>query len=147
MPAPFFIFIVLSLFVSGKLISQPSEIYTKNEEAISGYDPVAYFELNEPIKGNTTYKYQWKGVNWLFQSEIHLEKFKATPEAYAPQFGGYCAYAVANGYTAKSDPRAWKIVDGKLYLNYNKGVQKKWEKDQSTYIAKGETNWPAVLEP
>jgi hypothetical protein len=70
-----------------------------------------------------------------------MKKFQANPEAYAPQFGGYCSFAVSEGYTADGDPEAWKVVDGKLYLNYNKEVKAKWEQNQSERIQKGSANW------
>lgn len=68
------------------------------------------------------------------------------PQAYAPQYGGYCAWAVSQGHTASSDPQAWRIHDGKLLLNYSKGVQKTWEQDVPGFIAAADTNWPNVLE-
>lgn len=76
----------------------------------------------------------------------NLNSFKTDPQAFAPQYGGYCAWAVAQGYTASSDPQAWRIVDGKLYLNYSEGVQKKWVRDIPGFIVKADTNWPKVLE-
>ena len=116
-----------------------------NKEAVSGYDPVAYFTDKQPVKGNKAFTYEWQGAKWLFASQAHLETFKAAPEKYAPQFGGYCAWAVSQGYTAPSDPMAWEIVDGKLYLNYNKKVQADWAKDKANLIRKGHANWPKVL--
>ena len=126
--------------------AQKSPVYVTNDGAIKGYDPVAYFKKGEPVKGSESFSFEWTGVKWLFSSQENLEAFKAGPEQYAPQFGGYCAYAVGNGYTYKSDPKAWKIVDGKLYLNYNKGIQKKWEANQAEFIKKAEKNWPKVIE-
>jgi YHS domain-containing protein len=114
--------------------------------AVSGYDPVAYFEAGEPVEGRSDYGHDWQGATWRFASQDHLDQFAADPARYAPQFGGYCAWAVSQGYTASADPQAWRIVDGKLYLNYNLDVQKTWEQDVPGNIAKGEANWPAVLE-
>ena len=74
-----------------------------------------------------------------------VEKFRASPQRYAPQYGGYCAWAVANGYTAKGDPNAWSVVDGKLYLNFSKSVRRQWSKDIPGNISKGDANWPSVL--
>jgi YHS domain-containing protein len=109
--------------------------------ALRGYDAVAYFALDNAVKGDPKFEYAWNGAKWLFSSEENLKKFQADPEAYAPQFGGYCAYAVSEGYTADADPEAWKIVDGKLYLNYNRDVQKTWEKNEAERIANGKSNW------
>ncbi len=114
--------------------------------AINGYDPVAYFTEGKPVEGSSDHAYDWNGAEWHFASAQNLETFKAEPEKYAPQYGGYCAYAVSYGSTAKTEPDAWKIVDGKLYLNYDKSVQSRWEKDVPGYIAKADQNWPKVLE-
>jgi hypothetical protein len=124
------------------------EIYTGllSSTAVGGYDPVAYFSEGKAVQGNREIVFAWKGVSWRFVSEKNRDLFRQKPEAYAPQFGGYCAWAVSRGYTAKGDPRYWKVVDGKLYLNYDAGVQKDWEKDIAGNIAKGDKNWPAVLD-
>ena len=117
-----------------------------NRTAINGYDTVAYFTEGKPVEGSADHAYEWNGAEWHFASAENLETFKADPEKYAPQYGGYCAYAVAYGSTAKTEPDAWKIVDGKLYLNYDKSIQSRWEEDVPGYIAKVNTNWPKVLD-
>ena len=129
------------------LAAKPA-IYTPlaSDVAVGGYDAVAYFRDGAPTPGSAMFEYDYKGAKWRFASAINLAAFKAAPETYAPQFGGYCAWAVSQGYTAKGDPKVWKIVGGKLYLNYNPDVQKKWEKDLSGLIARGEANWPKVLD-
>ena len=113
--------------------------------AVSGYDPVAYFKAGKPVEGKSAYEYKWKGATWRFSSAENLSAFKADPEAYAPQYGGYCAWAVSQGYTASADPTAWHIVGKKLYLNYNHDVQATWQKDAAGNIAKADKNWPTVL--
>ena len=85
------------------------------------------------------------GATWYFSTQTHKDLFEGDPEKYAPQYGGYCAYAVSQGITADIDPQAWKIVDGKLYLNLDKGIQEIWEKDMAGYITKANTNWPKLL--
>jgi len=95
----------------------------------AGYDTVAYFTMGKPVKGSPDFATEWKGATWQFSSAENLEKFKANPAAFAPQYGGYCAYGVAKGSLVKGEPEQWKIVDGKLYLNYSAGVQKTWAKD------------------
>ncbi|MEM7791697.1 MAG: YHS domain-containing (seleno)protein [Verrucomicrobiota bacterium] len=117
-----------------------------NNTAIKGYDPVAYFAEAKPVKGSKKYKVEWNGANWHFVSEANKAAFEADPEAYAPQFGGFCAWAVSQGYTAGIDPDAWDIVDGKLYLNYNKSVQATWSEDKANLIEKANQNWPKILE-
>jgi YHS domain-containing protein len=123
------------------------EVYTgiRSATAVGGYDPVAYFTEGKPVEGKRDIIWNWKGATWRFVSEKNRDLFKANPEAYAPQYGGHCAWAVSGGYTAKGDPKHWKIVNGKLYLNYNAKVQSDWERDVPGHIRKGDRNWPAVL--
>jgi hypothetical protein len=113
--------------------------------AIAGYDPVAYFAEGKPVAGSSDFTTEWKGATWRFASAAHRDQFAADPVKYAPQYGGYCAWAVSQGYTASSDPDAWRIVEGKLYLNYDKDIQKKWEIDIPGNIAKANESWPKLL--
>lgn len=112
--------------------------------AIDGTDPVAYFTQFTAVTGLRKFSYDWKGATWRFASAANRKAFKADPVRYAPQYGGYCAWAVAQGYTAKIDPDAWKIVDYKLYLNYSKSVQRKWAADIPGNIIKADHNWPGI---
>lgn len=112
--------------------------------ALKGYDPVAYFEQGNALKGTTRYTYSWMNATWRFSSTENRDKFAADPARYAPQFGGYCAWAVSKGYTAPVDPEAWKIIGGKLYLNYSKSVREQWLADVNQRIADGEKNWPRL---
>ncbi|MCR9077754.1 MAG: YHS domain-containing protein [Hyphomonadaceae bacterium] len=123
-------------------------IYTakRSNLALQGYDTVAYFTVGEPTKGSAEYSTTHNGAEFRFASEENLNLFLGNPDQYAPQYGGYCAWAVAKGKTAKGDARRWAIVDDKLYLNYNKGIQKKWDKDRSGFITDANTNWPTVLQ-
>ena len=121
-------------------------VYSEDGVAIDGTDPVAYFTQSKPVSGSPAITHRWNGATWRFASETNRDAFAAAPEKYAPQFGGYCAYAVSEGYTASSTPEAWRIVDGKLYLNYSKRIQRRWEKDIPGRIAAGQANWPAVLK-
>lgn len=114
--------------------------------AIKGYDPVAYFELGEPKQGSGDHELEWEGATWRFSSAVHKAKFAANPEQFSPQYGGYCAWAVSNDYTAPVDPEAWKIVDGKLYLNYNLKVKANWEKQMVENIRKADGFWPALRD-
>ena len=117
---------------------------TKEGVAIQGYDPVAYFELQRPEKGLPEHSFSWMGAEWRFANAAHRARFAAEPSRYAPRYGGYCAWAVSNNYTAPIDPQAWKIVSGKLYLNYSKSVQKKWEEQLLDRISAADRNWPAL---
>lgn len=123
-------------------------IYTakRSNLALQGYDTVAYFTVGEPTKGSADYTTTYNGAEFRFASEENLNLFLGNPEQYAPQYGGYCAWAVARGQTAKGDARRWAIVDNKLYLNYNKGIQKKWDKDRAGFITSADSNWPTVLQ-
>jgi YHS domain-containing protein len=113
--------------------------------AVGGYDPVAYFMQGKPVQGSNDITLQHGGATWRFASAENRAAFEADPAKYAPQYGGYCAYAVSQGHTAKAEPDAWTIHDGKLYLNYDKNVQAMWEKDIPGYIKKADANWPGVL--
>ncbi len=116
-----------------------------NGLAIRGTDPVAYFTQGGPVAGRAEFTHTWNNATWQFASAENRDLFAANPEQYAPQYGGYCAWAVSQGYTAAIDPSAWRIVDGKLYLNFNRGVQRRWERDIPGNISKANANWPGVL--
>jgi YHS domain len=113
--------------------------------AVGGYDPVAYFTKGQPVEGKKEYQTRWMDAEWRFASAENRDLFIASPEKYAPQYGGYCAWAIAQGKTASGDPRLWKIVGGKLYLNYDEEVQRRWEKDIPGFVASADRNWPTVL--
>jgi YHS domain-containing protein len=112
--------------------------------ALRGYDPVAYFVSAEPQKGQAQYSYEYKGSQFYFASEANKRAFMRMPEKYAPQFGGYCAYGTAQGYKVSTQPDAFAIVKDKLYLNYDKKVQKIWQQDVPGNIQRAEKNWPEV---
>lgn len=113
--------------------------------ALRGYDVTAYFLQGKPVRGSKAHQLEHKGATWRFASADALAKFKADPAAFEPQFGGYCAWAVSQGYIAPGDPEQWKIVDGKLYLNFNARAKELWEADQADAINRGHANWPGVL--
>jgi YHS domain-containing protein len=119
-------------------------VFSDDGLAIRGYDPVAYFAEQRPVPGQAEFSLDWMGATWRFASAANRDAFAAEPERYAPQYGGYCAYAVSQGYTASIDPDAWKVVDDKLYLNYSKSVQRRWQRDIPGHIAKGDQNWPKL---
>ena len=112
--------------------------------AIDGYDPVAYFVEGKPVKGDRQFTYDAGGATYRFASAANRDLFAKDPAKYAPQYGAFCAYAVSRNYTADTDPLAWRIVNGRLYLNYNAGAQKEWEKDVPGNIKKGDANWPEL---
>lgn len=113
--------------------------------AIDGWDPVAYFTDARPVEGSKEFSFDWNGASWRFASAAHRDLFAGDPARYAPQYGGYCAWAVSQGSTADIDPAAWKIVNGRLFLNYSLDVQQKWAADIPGNIAKGDANWPKLM--
>jgi YHS domain-containing protein len=120
------------------------EFFEKDGVALRGYDPVAYFKVDKPVKGSAEYKAEFKGSSFYFASSGNRDAFVADPAKYAPQYGGFCAFGTAGGYKAAIDPDAFTIVDGKLYLNYNSAVQRQWSADIPGFIAKADKNWPEV---
>ena len=133
--------------VSVQVAAKADPVYTGvlSKVAVSGYDTVAYFTTARPVKGSAAFKASYKGAEFHFASAANLAKFKANPAAYAPQFGGYCAWAVSQGYTAPGDPSVWKIVGGKLYLNYDREVGIEWGKNIAGHIRSANANWPKLL--
>jgi YHS domain-containing protein len=136
----------LLLFMSVAVLAQKSEVFNSSDGAIHGYDPVAYFKESKPVKGNKKYFTSWKSATWYFANQQNLDAFKANPGMYAPQYGGYCAYGLANGHKVKTDPDAWLISDGKLYLNYSMDVQATWKKKQAEYIQSADKIWPGIKD-
>ncbi len=113
--------------------------------AVGGYDAVSYHTVGEPVRGSRDFETEWNGASWRFSSQENLDLFLADPAAYAPQYGGYCAWAMAQGYAAKGDPSIWSIVDGKLYLNFDRTVQIRWQEDIPGHIERANANYPAIL--
>jgi YHS domain-containing protein len=114
--------------------------------AVKGYDVVAYFTDGRAVAGNAAFEHALGGVRYRFASAANRDRFAQEPQRYLPQYGGFCAYAVSKGYTADTDPRAWKIVDGRLFLNYDRDVQQIWEQDIPGRIRKGDANWPGLSQ-
>lgn len=141
------LFIVLFLLSgAGCLFAQKSEVFHPAEGAIHGYDPVAYFKLGRAVRGDTAIALTWNQANWYFSSIQNRDSFRADPMRFAPQYGGYCAYGMAGGHKAPTDPEAFLILNGKLYLNYNKNVQVLWKKKPEEFIATADKNWPLLKD-
>jgi len=121
-------------------------VYAEGGVAINGYDPVAYFTEAKPVEGSSAFTFDHDGATFHFASAANRDAFAAEPARYAPQYGGYCAYAVSRGYTATTSPNAWTVHDDKLYLNFNKAVRALWARDIPGNITSGDANWPKVLE-
>ena len=142
----FFVVASLLFLMNTSLTAQSSAVFIAPEGAIHGYDPVAYFTEGKPVKGDKQFTYNWNNAAWYFSSQRTLDSFKVSPEKYAPQYGGYCAYGMADGHKAPTDPEAWTIDNGKLYFNYNKNVQVLWKKNQAAFIETANKNWPAIKD-
>ena len=145
--------VLFAFFIGAALAAMPAAaaekdpvFSTRGNLAIRGHDPVAYFTEGKAVKGDRDFTLGWQGADWRFASAGNRDLFAASPETYAPQYGGYCAWAVSRNYTAPTDPDAFTIVDGKLYLNYNRKVMEQWLEDRDRNIEKADGNWPAVLE-
>ena len=136
-----------SLFLVGTADAvEPINSTTFGNLAIEGYDPVSYFGDGKPAKGDKQHTFDWMGATWRFTTAERRDRFAADPERYAPQYGGYCAFAVSKGTTASIDPEAWTIVDEKLYLNNSLKVRERWSRDIPGNIARADANWPRLLE-
>lgn len=139
---------LFSLYLVSPFAAAVDPIYTPlfSNVAVKGYDTVAYFSENKAVKGNKKIAYEWRETTWLFSSEGNRQSFISAPEQFAPQYGGYCAFAVAQDKTASIDPTLFTIANGKLYLNYNKSINKKWLENKDAFIVEADKNWPGLLD-
>ena len=135
---------VVAAVATPALAAEPS-VYSDGGVAIRGTDPVAYFTEGKPVEGSAEFSFEYDGATWHFASAENRDAFAADPVAYAPQYGGYCAWAVSQGYTASISPNAWSIHEGKLYLNFNRAVRARWAVGKEANIAAAGANWPSVL--
>ncbi len=136
------LFLFLMFGIQQFLFAQKGNIYTSGGLAIKGYDPVSYFMSSAPQKGVKAYSLKWADATWNFASQSNLNLFKANPEKYVPQYGGYCSWGMKNGYKAKTNPKnSWTIHNNKLYLNYSVEIKKSWLENKETYIKTADENW------
>ncbi len=136
----------LTATVPGGVLAHDHVNTTWLGNAIEGYDPVAYHTAGQPMEGSSDFEYEWQDATWRFVSAENRDLFAADPEKYAPAYGGYCAYGVSQGAKPNIDPDAWSIVDDQLYLNLNKKIQARWEKDIPGYITKADKIWPTIMD-
>lgn len=118
---------------------------TFSNTAVSGYDTVAYFTEGKPVKGSSEFSVEYKGAQWHFANAANLATFQSDPDRYAPQYGGYCAWAAAHGSLAKGDPEQWHIEDDKLYLNVNATIKAQWLADKDKFIEQADEIFPSLL--
>lgn len=144
------IFTIFALFITTPITLQakdkPVFASKRTNMAIKGYDPVAYFTENKAVKGNKNQVYQWHGAKWLFSSSEHRALFVNNPEKYAPQYGGWCAYAMSDGRTVAINPKAFEIYNDKLYLNYSTGVLGHWRKEKNLFIKQANEHYPDIVD-
>lgn len=139
------IYILLLLLTAGLTnYSQQTQFYSANGSAIKGYDVVAYFTQNKALEGSDNYVANWSNTTWKFTSQSNLDSFNLHPEKYAPQYGGYCAYGCSENHKSPTDPKAFTIINNKLYLNYNLKVKEFWIKETDARIKSADENWPAL---
>ena len=138
--------IICSLIALSKLATFAADKSSMNENtvAINGYDTVAYFTENRAVKGNPEYSYTWNEATWYFSKPENRDLFASNPERFAPQFRGHCAYGLAKGKLVEANPEEWTIVDGKLYMNYNRSFRDQWRQDKSAMVKKANENWAEV---
>ena len=143
----------LILFVLGLALTLPGVAQTKTllnldkaGVAIQGYDPVSFFTDHKPVKGSEQFVQRHNGAVYLFVSREHRDLFKADPAKYEPSFGGYCAYGVSHNKLAEVDVEAFQIVDGRLLMQYSKGVRDDFNKDTKGNLSKADANWPGLLD-
>ena len=135
---------LLTTLVSLAALSQTSKFNSTKGIAIDGYDVVSYFTQNKPVEGSGIFTFDWSGSKWQFSSQANLDSFKVSPEKYAPQFGGFCAYGCSENHQAPTDPEAFSILNHKLYLNYNKKVREMWIKDTENRIKFANAYWSTL---
>ena len=126
--------------------AQKQEVFATNGKALNGYDAVAFFKQAKPVMGADSLSYTYKDVQWLFSTRSNLDAFKANPEHFVPQYGGYCAFGMAEGHKAPTQPDTWTVLNDKLYFNYNLKVKSMWTKNQPANIAKADKNWPELKD-
>lgn len=137
---------IMTFFSISAFAADPIETGTFNNKAIYGFDTVAYFTENKARKGEKDITFQWRGADWHFSSVENRDLFKNDPEKYAPQYGGYCAYAMSDGRFVGIDEDAFTIHEGKLYLNYSKSVMKEWRKNMVQFITEADAEYARLVE-
>ncbi len=141
-----FVLAATAMFVAAFSTPAFAKDYTHSTPGLSGYDPVAYFTEGKPVRGNGYHITEYNGVTYAFANKENRKRFEANPEKYVPAYGGYCAYGVAVGKKFVADPTVWRIVDGTLYVNLDRDIQRTWQKDIPGYIKKAERNWSKIKD-
>lgn len=146
---------IIALIIAGPAVSIPALLAPLDARAevfagiipgvaAGGHDVVAYFTQGRPTPGQPQIAWDWNGATWRFASAANREAFMADPARYAPAYGGHCAWAAAQGYKAKGDPANWRIVEGRLFLNYDASIQARWERDIPRFVTEADRRWPGL---
>lgn len=145
--AAFLAVFTIFIWTGQALADDPIYTGTFSNKALKGYDIVSYFTGDGfPVKGDEEFQTEWRGADWLFSSQENLNKFKASPEKYAPQYGGYCAWATAKGSLAKGDPLVYTLDNGKLYLNYDESINEDWLPRKAELIPVADEKYPDLVD-
>ena len=136
--------IVLPMLALSVTLTAQTVLSDRNGVAVKGYDVVAYFTVEKPVKGNAKISADHEGITYWFSNEEHRELFLEEPESYLPAYGGYCAYAVAKGSTASIQPHLWVVHDGRLFLNFSNGTQRTFTANLEGMISHADDNWPGI---
>lgn len=137
---------LLLMALSTVALAKELQNLDRNGVAIQGYDPVAFFTNNRPVKGTAQFQSEYRGAKYYFASPEHKAAFDKEPAKYEPQFGGYCAYGASQGHKAPVKIEAWQIVNGRLLMQYDLGVKDDFNKDQQNNLSKADRNWPGLVE-
>jgi len=142
------LFLALLLFTAATSFAASKQLLNLDRSgvAIQGYDPVAFFIDQKPIKGSPQFQSDYNGAKYYFASAEHKTLFDKEPAKYEPQFGGYCAYGVSHGARAPIKIEAWQIVNGRLLMQYDLGVKNDFNKDQQSTLKKADQNWPGLVD-
>lgn len=135
------VFLVLGAVVSQALANPNDVLYVEDGIALAGYDPVAYFAMEDAVEGSGQYAVEYQGATWHFSNQEHADLFAKEPEKYQPKYGGFCAFGVAKGYRMKPSMTAWEIHDGQLYLYFDADVADSWAADRSAKESTADANW------
>lgn len=140
------VFLICSLWAATALAGEFNT--TSEGVAIEGYDTVGYFAAGEARQGRSLYETEWSGATWRFATAAERDAFAAEPEAYAPQFGGYCANGLSEGHKATGNPGIWRIIDGKLYLFHTERGRRRWDTagDIQAYIEDAQATWERLKD-
>ena len=134
-------------FTASPAFARGPAVFSVGGRAIHGFDPVTYFQLSGPIEGQDRFRLMWRNAVWQFASQSNLATFERDPHRFAPRYGGYCAMSLTAGTVSRTQPDAWAIHDGRLYLTHSVVARDRWRQDPEAYIAKADAHWPTALCP